>query len=171
MHCPYCKERIKEGALRCKHCHASLNETADTTDDSTMRYLQNGFSKVNTECDRLEDKVKARTGFIFIRHEYSEDELMEAAGRIESFVEKIQSDIEIWNSSGQVSQRVECFYNENARQVSQRLERISRNIQERESTLWEKVCTVFKRIASKLFPMFHFKMVAGKPKQRFIAEF
>jgi uncharacterized membrane protein YhaH (DUF805 family) len=24
MLCPYCKEEIKDGALRCKHCHATL---------------------------------------------------------------------------------------------------------------------------------------------------
>ncbi|WP_321778605.1 DUF6232 family protein [Sulfurimonas sp.] len=27
MECPYCKEDIKEGAIKCKHCGSMLNET------------------------------------------------------------------------------------------------------------------------------------------------
>lgn len=30
--CPYCKEEIKEGAIRCKHCHAELANDFDPTD-------------------------------------------------------------------------------------------------------------------------------------------
>ena len=38
--CPFCKEPIIAGALRCKHCHAELG--------STKSKKKNPFAKLNT---------------------------------------------------------------------------------------------------------------------------
>ena len=46
--CPYCKEEVKEGAIRCKHCHASIGENGETAyaeNDEGVKYLENGFGK------------------------------------------------------------------------------------------------------------------------------
>ena len=88
MECPYCKELIKIGAVVCKHCRSNLGRNVNDfneANDEGILYLQNGFGKINAECYIIEDKIKSRTGFIFIKHEYSRDYLYEAIKRIESW--------------------------------------------------------------------------------------
>jgi hypothetical protein len=173
MRCPYCKERIKRKALICKHCHADLTKSPEEQrkqdDEGTMRYLQNGFNKVNSELDKLEEKVEAKTGILmFTTHTYSEDDLMMHASRIESFIEKIRSDLEMWNSSRPLSDRIQFAYSEYAEESSDRLNDVSCRIQERTPTIWERVGGFFKMIASKLLPLFSFRLIAGKPKSHFL---
>jgi hypothetical protein len=172
MRCPYCKERIKKDAVRCKHCHSSIgavnNENGNTDD---LRYLQNGFSKINQECDAIEDNIKATTGFVFVKHQYSEDELGESVERIESFVEKMQDDLDEWDAGNRLPQRTRLVFNQKAQAVYERLERIKLLIQEREPTLWEKICAVFRRIFEKLLPMFSVRLVSGVKGKKMIAGF
>jgi hypothetical protein len=169
MRCPYCKERVKKGALRCKHCHAGIGGTEAGGDG--VGYLQNGFDKINSECDAIEDKINVRTGIIFIRHQYTADELWQMCGRIESFAEKIRDDIEQWDAAGQLPQHIKLIYNHKAEDVHERLEMIAATIEQREPTLWEKVCSFFKRITAKLLPLFNFKLVSGTKDKKFIAGF
>jgi hypothetical protein len=167
MRCPYCKERIKNQAVRCKHCHSSIG--AGNNHDDGIRYLQNGFAKINDECDAIEDRINTRTGFIFIHHQYSEEELWTATGRIESFAEKIRDDLEQWESFGQLSPRIRLIYNQKVEAVHERLETLHAMIQMREPTWWEKVCAVFRRIAEKLLPLLSFRLIQGVKSQKQIA--
>jgi len=164
VRCPYCKERIREGAIRCKHCHSSIGTNADGSDanDGNAGYLRNAFAKINTECNAIEDRINARTGFVFIKHQYSDDELLEATSKIESFVEKINDDFERWEAAKKLSDDVRLAFNRKAGKLYQRLEIMQKKIQQRNPTWWEKVCTVFKRIISKLLPFLSFRLIAGK---------
>jgi hypothetical protein len=171
MRCPQCKERVREGATRCKHCHAAIGNNNPEGSNESIRYLQNGFAKISAECDAIEDKIKVTTGFIFVRHQHTDDELFQAVSRVESFAGKIGDDLEQWESNNQLSQRIRLIYNQQAESVYCRLERISAMIQEREPTLWEKVCSVFKRILEKLLPIFSFKFVSGAKGKKIIAGF
>ena len=169
--CPYCKERIKKGAVRCKHCHSSIGNgnTANNNNDESIKYLQNGFNKIGAECDVIESRIRAQTGFVFIRHQYSNDELIEAARRIESFVEKMNDDIEEWDAARKLNQQVKLQFNKKANEVYQRLESLHWAIEQRIPTWWEKVCTVFKNIISKLFPFISFKLINGNKTPKEIA--
>jgi hypothetical protein len=172
MRCPYCKERIKKDAVRCKHCHASIgtvnNENGNADD---LRYLQNGFSKINQECDAIEENIRATTGFVFVKHQYSEEELWESSERIESFIEKMKDDLDQWDAENRLSQRTRLVFNQKAQAVYERLEKIRLLIQEREPTLWEKICSVFRRIFDKLLPMLSFRLVSGSKKTKLLAGF
>jgi hypothetical protein len=158
LRCPYCKERIKKGAVRCKHCHSSISN--GNTDDDGITYLQNGFVKINKECDAIEGKVNVQTGFIFTRYQYPAEELWRAVGRIESFAEKIRDDVERWSSADQLSQRIRFIYNREAEAVHERLEELHAMMEQREPTLWEKICSVFRRIAEQLLPLLSFRLVS-----------
>jgi hypothetical protein len=171
VRCPYCKERIRKGAIRCKHCHSSIGTNTDSSDvnDGNVGYLRSAFAKINTECDAIEDRITARTGFVFTKHQYSEDELFEVAGRIESFVEKISDDLERWEATKKLSNDVKLAFNRKVGELYHRLEMMHTKIQLRNPTWWEKVCVVFKRIISKLLPFLSFRLIAGNKAPEEIA--
>ena len=171
VQCPYCKERIKKGAVRCKHCHSSIGANTDGSDANggNAVYLRSAFAKINTECEAIEKRINARTGLVFTKHQYSDDELLEATGKIESFVEKINDDFERWEAAKKLSDDVKLAFNRKAGELYQRLEMMHTMIQLRNPTWWEKVCTVFKRIISKLLPFLSFKLVTGRKQPEEIA--
>jgi hypothetical protein len=171
VRCPYCKERIRKGAIRCKHCHSSIGTNTDSLDvnDGNAGYLRSAFARINTECEAIEKRIAARTGFVFTRHRYSDDELYEAAGRIESFVEKVSDDLDRWEVAKKLSDDVKLVFSRKASELYQRLEMIHMKIQQRRSTLWETICTVFRRILSKILPFLSFKLVTGSRQPEEIA--
>jgi len=171
VRCPYCKERIRKGTIRCKHCHSSIgtNSIGSDVNDGGVGYLRSAFAKINTECDAIEKRINARTGLVFTKHQYSDDELLDAAGRIESFVEKIDDDLERWEASHKLSDDVRLTYNRKASELYQRLEMMRTKIQQRNPTFWGKICTVFKRIISILLPFLSFKLVTGRKEPEEIA--
>jgi hypothetical protein len=162
--CPYCGERIKKKAVLCKHCHSTINRNGKTEDhnEECIAYLKNGFGKINAECSIIEEKIKLRTGFIFVKHQYSSDELLEATCRIESFVGKMRDDLEEWEALNKLTQQVKQHFNRKAEEVYQRLESIQLEIEHREPTWWENVKIIFQRIILKLLPFLSFKLIAGK---------
>jgi len=171
VRCPYCKERIRKGAIRCKHCHSSIGTNVDgsNANDGNAGYLRSAFIKINNECDAIEERINARTGFVFTKHQYSEDELLEATSRIESYVEKINDDLERWEAAQKLSADVKLSFNRKASDLYRRLEIMQTKIQNRTHTFWEKVCIIFKRIILKLLPFLTFKLVAGKEEPEEIA--
>ena len=166
--CPYCNEWIKSRAIRCKHCRTSLGEnryaSAKKKADDGIQYLQNGFAKINSECQKIEEKMKLKTGFVFIKHQYSGDELYYALGRIESFVEKMSTDLDEWESVGKLNQQVRFLFNQKAEETCHRLESLHYLIEQREATWWEKVSVIFKRIIEMLIPFIPLDMIIGKAK-------
>jgi hypothetical protein len=164
VRCPYCKERIRKGAIRCKHCHSSIGTNADGSDvnDGNAGYLRSAFAKINTECEAIEKRITARTGLVFTKHQYTDAELYEATSKIESFVEKITDDIERWKLARKLSEDVRLAFSVKAGELYQRLEMMHTKIQLRNQTWWEKVCVVFKRIISNLLPFLSFRLIAGR---------
>jgi hypothetical protein len=163
--CPYCKELIKEEAIRCKHCHANLEENANAPvqkTDEGIRYLQNGFEKINSECETIEEKMKLRTGFVFVKHQYSSDELFYAITKIESFVEKMKDDLNALEAANNSSWQVRFQFNIKAEETYHRLESLHSLIEQREPTWWEKVKVILKRIFAKLLSIFPLEMMTGK---------
>jgi hypothetical protein len=164
--CPYCHEWVKKRAVVCKHCKSKIGEakTSSVNDDEVIRFIQNGFAKVQAECHKLEASITARKGFVFTTYAFGEDELMEAACRIDSWCEKIRSDLENWDAKGSLSDKARFAYNEQAEEAQDFLERIAEKIQERKPTWWEKVSNFFKTILSKLLPFLSLKVIAGSKK-------
>jgi hypothetical protein len=163
--CPYCKEKIHKGAMLCKHCQTSLewNQNASTQQtDVGIRHLQNGFAKINSECETIEKKMKLQTGFVFIKHLYSSDELLYALSKIESFVERMRDDLDEWESMSKSSQQIRFLFNQKANETYHRLESLHSLIEQREPTWWEKVKSIFKRIVDKLLSIFPLEMIARK---------
>jgi hypothetical protein len=134
-----------------------------------MRYLKNGFAKIDKECGAMEGKINARIGMVFVRHQYSEEELRRAADRIESIAEKIRDDIERWDAASQLSERIELFYNRVTDAAHERLGELCGMIERCAPTVWEKVCSVFTRIVEKLLPMISFRLIPGFKKTKPIA--
>jgi len=170
--CPYCKEWVRKKAIRCKHCHSSIGvdrSSASQNNDEGIRYLQNGFGKIKAECDAIEGNMKMRTGFIFVKHQYSSDDLLEAVEKIDSFVEKMRSDLELWEAANKLTIQVKSLFDKRAGEVYQRLEYLQMEIERRTPTWWEKVKIRFRRIFEKLFSFFSFKMIAGRKNQNTIA--
>jgi hypothetical protein len=169
--CPYCKERIKRGAVRCKHCHSSIGHGGAGADgnDENIKYLQNGFNKINAECDAIEGRIGARTGLVFTRHQYSGDELMDAAVRIESYIEKMNDDLEMWETADKLNQQAKLHFNRKAGEIYERLESLHFAIERRDPTWWEKVCEVFTRILSKILPFLSLRLIAGSKAPEEIA--
>ena len=163
--CPYCKELIKKESIRCKHCKASLEENANAPvqqTDEGIRYLQNGFEKINAECKTIEEKMKLRTGFVFVKHQYSSDELFYAIGRIESFVEEMKDNLDALEAANNSSRQVKFQFNVKADETYHRLESLHSLIEQREPTWWEKVRVILKRIYAKLLSIFPLEMMTGK---------
>jgi hypothetical protein len=157
MRCPFCKERIKKGAKKCKHCHSIFDDSQNAK--GGLSYLENGFAKIEEECDALEEKVNIIIGAIFKRHKYSEDDLLSSGhmDKIKSFAGKISDDVNRWEEAGQFSFRLRLLYNENAQAVQSRVSIINRMIRERQPTLSEKVGEAFTRLYKtilKLLPQF-----------------
>jgi hypothetical protein len=170
--CPHCREKVKKGATYCKHCHSSIGgsgKMATPRNDEEIRYLQNGFSKIHSECDAIEERINLRSGLIFTKHQYSSQELIEATERIDSFVGKMKDDLEEWDSANKLTQDTKVLFNKKANEVYQRIETIQKMIEEREPTWWEKVRFVIQSILMKLFPFLTFKMIVGKTAPRRIA--
>jgi hypothetical protein len=170
--CPYCNEWIKRKAVLCKHCHSNIGGYANAqpkADDENYRYLQNGFRKIHAECDTIEENIKARTGLIFIKHQYGSEELVEALAKIESFVEKMKDDLEEWEALDRLNRQTKELFNKKAGEVYSRLELLQIEIENREPTWWETVCGFFKRIFEKLFSFLSIRLIAGGKNQKAIA--
>jgi hypothetical protein len=171
--CPYCKELIKNKAVLCKHCHSNLIGNGNNVfyeKDEGFKYLQNGFAKIHCECDAIEEKIKLLTGFVFIKHQYSSDELCYAIGRIESFVDKMKDDLDDLESEKNSNRQVRFLFNNRAEEVCNRLESLHILIQQREPTWWEKVKSIIKLIIDKLLSLFPLEMMAGKAMGNLFAE-
>jgi hypothetical protein len=115
----------------------------------------------------LEKKINELTGAVLKRHVYTGDELLESEhfDKIESFSGKIKDDIERWGTAKKLSARIYSLYNENAREVHERLDRIIQKIANRKPTGWEKLCEVFiaffRFIKEKILPLIHLKFLTG----------
>jgi hypothetical protein len=83
----------------------------------------------------------------------------------------MRDDLDRWDAENKLSQRTRLVFDQKAQAVYERLERINRLIQEREPTLWEKICAVFQRIFEKLLPMFSVRFVSGVKSKRMITGF
>ena len=170
--CPYCKELIKKGAVRCKHCKASLEENGNAAAQQTdegIQYLKNGFEKINSECNAIEEKMKMQTGFVFVKHLYSGDELCYALSRIETFVEKMGDDLDELEAANNLSQQARFLFSKKAEEVCQRLASLHFLIAQREPTWWEKVKSILKRIVQKLLSIFPLEAMLGKAMEGMFA--
>jgi hypothetical protein len=58
------------------------------------------------------------------------------------------------------------FYNENARELRDRLDEIRAAVEQRQPTLWEQICHVFqvlyKFVVEKLLPVITFRLIPGR---------
>ena len=166
INCPYCKEKVKKDAIRCRHCQAKLAGNGNAAaqhniDEEGIRHLKNGFEKIHSECEAIEEKMKLKTGFVFIKHQYSSDELFYAISRIESFVDNLRDDLDEMESANNFSRQVRILFNKKAEEVSDRLESLQLLIEQREPTWWEKVSSLLKRIVEKILSIFPLEMFAG----------
>jgi hypothetical protein len=157
MRCPFCHERIKKGAVKCKHCHSVLDDSQDVKDG--MNYLKNGFAKIEETLDGIEAKVNVITGMVFRHHKYSASDLINSAdiNKVKAFAGKIKDDVERWESAGQLTFRLKLLYNQKSQELQDRLAKINRMIQEREPTVWEKVGSFFRQLFSivlEVLPLF-----------------
>jgi len=168
--CPYCKEFIKREAVRCKHCHSNLggngNAPDQQKDDEGIKYLQNGFAKIEAECSAIEEKLRLRTGFVFVKHLYSGEELCYALSRVESFLEKMGDELE---AADNVSQQARFLFSKNAEETYQRLGSLHLLIEQREPTWWEKARVILKRIFQKLLSLFPLEKMAGQAMEGLLA--
>jgi hypothetical protein len=170
--CPYCKEKIQKGAVLCKHCQTSLEWNGNATIQQTdvgIRHLQNAFAKINSECETIEKKMKLQTGFVFIKHLYSSDELLYALSKIETFVEGMWDDLDEWESMSKSGQQIRSLFNQKADETFHRLESLHSLIEQREPKKKKKVKSIFKRIIDKLLSIFPLEMIAGKAIENVLA--
>jgi hypothetical protein len=160
MKCIFCRFRNKEQSPKCRYCKYNPYNANDG-----IEYVKNGFTRIFRECDTLEEKVNKLTGIMFKRHFYSSDDLLESDhfSKIESFSGKIKDDIERWGTANKLSARIYSFYNENAREVHDRMERIMHKIWNRKPTGWERLCEVFvsffRFLKEKILPLMSFKLI------------
>lgn len=173
MRCPMCKERIRKDAIKCRHCHSILDDSLNVRDG--LSYLENGFAKIEEECDALEEKVNIVIGAVFKRHKYSADDLLGSGhiDKIKSFAGKIKDDVDRWEEAGQLSFRLRLLYNEKAQAVQARVSTINRMIQEREPTLWEKIGEAFTRLYKailELLPLIVRRLLTSKKRKFFNTE-
>jgi hypothetical protein len=66
------------------------------------------------------------------------------------------------------------FYNENARELRDRLDEIRAAVEQRQPTLWERVCgffnTLYKFVVEKLLPVITFRFIPGRRRFSEIGE-
>ena len=169
MRCPLCKERIKWNAVKCRFCGTIVDKKTEE-----IQFIKNGFDKIEAECKKLEMLITKRCGFIIYWHKFSEEDLMSYVDKIENFALKIKADIEHWKKAKRPDERVQVFYNENARRLHDRLEQLQEMIQFRHPTVWERIGYAFKafyfHIVEKLLPMITGRLSLGFKKQNKIPE-
>jgi hypothetical protein len=59
---------------------------------------------------------------------------MEAAGGIESFVEKMNDDLGMWESAGKLNQQAKLYFNKRAEEIYRRLEALHFGVERQEPT-------------------------------------
>jgi len=172
MKCPLCKEHIKRNSVKCRFCGTIVDKKTEE-----IQYIKNGFDKIEAECSNVEKQVSKRSGFIIRWHKFSEEELLEKIEKIETFARKIKADIENWKEMKKPilslkvfnDDSVKLFYNENARRLHERLERLQEMIQFRHPTVWERIGKVFKifyfHVVERLLPLITGKMSLGFKRQ------
>jgi len=163
--CPYCKELIKRSAILCKHCNANLGSNENyfkQQKDEGIRFMQNGFAKINSECDAIEEKMELRTGLVFIKYQYSSEDLFSALNRVKTYLEKMSDDLDEWVIVNKANQKVKSLFEKKAEETYQRMESLYAFIEQREPTWWEKVKEIFKWIFGKLLSYISVNMMAGK---------
>jgi hypothetical protein len=160
MKCLFCRFRNKKTSPTCRYCTHNIYNANDG-----IEYVKNGFTRIFRECDVLEAKVHKLTGIIFKRHLYPEDGLLESEhfSRIESLSGKIKDDIERWGTARTLSARIYALYNENAREVHERLDRIVQKIGNRKPTGWERLRELFlsflRMVKEKILPFMSIKLI------------
>jgi hypothetical protein len=161
MRCPVCKERVKHKDLYCWRCHTLIDEK-----DKDLQFINNGFKKVFGECENLEKDIGRFHGSIMRRHAFTEENLVSRIDKIKSFANKIRSDIVSWADRKKLSDKIREFYNENARNLQERLEELKAAIYIRKPTSWEKICQVFNAlylfVVEKILPILSFRLIPGK---------
>jgi hypothetical protein len=132
--------------MKCQFCEYFVKSSRELREG--LSYLENGFAKINGELDDLERKVHLVIGFIFRRHKYAAEDLLDSAqmNRIQSLAGKIKDDVSRWDAAGKLPYRLKTLYNENAESVQGKMFEINRAIQERKPTLWERVGGFFRRL-------------------------
>ncbi|SHN51969.1 DUF2628 domain-containing protein [Desulfovibrio litoralis] len=60
MICPFCKEEIADGAIKCKHCASMLNTNANTASASTANSGKDAYATINSLniSNELKDKLR-----------------------------------------------------------------------------------------------------------------
>lgn len=161
MRCPVCKERVKRNELYCWRCRALVAEK-----DKDIRFINNGFKKIFSECENLERNVGRFSGTIFRRHTFSEQGLIEQMEKIRAFAAKIRADIESWARHKKLTERIRIFYNENAGALQERLDGIREAVENRQPALWERICRIFqvlyRVVVEKILPVITFRLIPGK---------
>jgi hypothetical protein len=146
MRCLFCVFRNKKNSVKCNFCDYYLEKNREMK--SGLAYLENGFNRVFLECDAIEEKVGVITGFVFKRHKYSVDELLESGHmeKIDAFCAKIKDDVDRWEAAGKLSLRLKLLYNEKALEVRGRVDRLNYMVRERQPTFWERIAVFFQHI-------------------------
>ena len=170
MRCLFCGLRKKTNSMKCQFCEYYL-EAKEIRE--RLAYLENGFGRVNSELDSLEQKVYLVIGLVFKRHKYTVEDLLDSSqmNLIKSLAGKIKDDISHWEAAGQLPYRLRMYYNEMAEAVQSKLRLINQTIQERKPTIWELVGGFFRRLyraVVELLPLMFQRLLTGN-KQKFLA--
>jgi hypothetical protein len=161
--CPVCFGIIHKKATRCKHCNADLSQNS-SNENKIITYINNGFNLIDKECAEFENKTTSMKGKYFIRHEYSEEELIHSnhVDKIRSIAAKMGSDIENWKVLGYVSNAVHNYYNNKIEILKQRMLYMMEKVKFRRKTIWDSMREFFLSTYYFIFNIafYHFKNMA-----------
>jgi len=99
------------------------------------------FRNVFHEIDMIKMKVHKKNGFIFKRHIYTVEELLDSKhhAKIYAITEKIGSDALNWFNNGNLSQRAIDIYHKERDRIDDKLEFVNEEIMQRNPTWWENI--------------------------------
>jgi hypothetical protein len=168
MRCLFCFFRSKRNSVKCQFCERYFEKSQDMQDG--LAYLENGFDRVSHECDLIEEKTSIVVGFIFKRHKYSAEDLLQSEHmeKINSFASKIKADIDAWEAAGKLPFRVKMLYNEKVQEVRDRVAELNRMAKERRPTFWESIGGFFQRLYQLVIarlPMFVQGLITFKKRK------
>jgi hypothetical protein len=139
--CPVCLGLVSRKATRCKHCTADIRE-----DKTYYEYLDNGFSRINKECDVFNQKIDSiKKGLILPKHNYSEEELLNSShlDKIRAIAGKMGSDIENWQQRGKLSPELKSYYDERIVILDERFQFMIQRLKSRKYNIWERISEFF----------------------------
>ncbi|HEY9069043.1 MAG TPA: hypothetical protein VIV61_02240 [Candidatus Ozemobacteraceae bacterium] len=168
--CPECSEALSSFADICPHCgypvealgigktpdgepHIALTGPAVEQDEKYQRNrFEAKFRIVYKEIRIMREKADDIAGWLFTRHRYTDQELLESEHlvKLDSYFRKIDDDASNLFCSGNSPEIAKSIYYDLRKQAAKDISELKNSLSSRPLTWWERILSIFKSLLLRL---------------------